>query len=406
MKKIIYILFATLLTACNEPSSYEPTVPDTTPQTTLMYMTGTDLSYFFTQNIYAATSAVEQGALGYGRFLIFKHSDSQNATLYELELADGVCLETVIKEYTDISSLTPDAIQEVILDTIEAAPADSYNLIISGHGAGWVLKDRLISTWSEGDSSYHSMWEQDYSNPLTVTRYMGSSNDGYLDISELRQALEATSTHFGYILFDECFMSSVEVVYELRNCTDYIVASPCEIMGNGFPYDLVLPKLYSNSGMSFDLQGACEEFYNYYSSYSFPSGCVALTVCSELDALASITKEINATDQNIVDLESLQVYERLESNVFFDLEQYTLALCADDTLKERYKEQFDKTFPEECRLHTERFFANIGPSASSANNYDAYYTTINYYSGITTSAPSQTLQAEWQTTSWAEETEF
>ncbi len=404
MRKLIYILTLTLFASCNKPIDPPLFVPETTPQTTLMYMTGTDLSYFFTQNISAAKSAIEQGALGYGRFLVFKHTDSQNATLFEMELVEGECIQTTIKEYTAISSLSEECITQVILDVVEAAPADSYNLIVSGHGAGWVLKDRLISTWSEGTLSPTALFEQDYSNPLLITRYMGSTKDGYLDISELRTALEASDTRFGYILFDECFMSSVEVVYELRNRADYIIASPCEIMGNGFPYDLVLPELYSNQGMSVDLQGACEEFYKYYSTFSFPSGCIALTVCSELDALASITKEINQAEQNTIDLESLQVYERLASHVFFDLEQYTLALCADQALKERYTEQFDKTFPEPYRLHTERFFANIGPSVSSSNNYEAYYTDINYYSGVTTSAPSQTLQNEWATTLWAIDT--
>ncbi len=406
MKKVLYLIIILIFVACKKPVPTIPPKPVVTPQTTLMYMTGTDLGSFFKKNIAAAKTAVTAGALGYGRFLVFKHDDRTSGTLFELVLNNGVCEERVLQKYTDIASLTPECIERVVENVKQKAPAKKFNIIFSGHGAGWVLKDRLISTWRVGVARPNSIWEQDMSNPLLITRYMGSTNDGYLDISELRESLEATDTHFGYMLFDECFMSSVEVLYELRNLADYIVASPCEIMGNGFPYDIVLPELFENYGSDADLQGACQKFYEYYTKYSFPSGCIAMTVCDELESLAAITKEITSASNKEVDTESLQVYERLERHVFYDLEEYTLALCDDEKLRNDYIEQFDKTFPKDCRFHTERFFANIGPSESSADNYDAYYTTINYYSGVTTSAPSISMQSEWTETLWAKATKI
>ncbi len=411
MKRLIYIVIAVIAVACTKnviPTPPQP-APETTPQTTLMYMTGTDLSYFFGQNISAAKRAIGSGALGYGRFLVFKHTTANSATLYELQQSGGACVQKTIKEYSDIKSLTSRAIELVINDVKSAAPAESYNIIFSGHGTGWVSKEHEPSTWSAGVAPRPtSIWEQDYSNLETVTRYMGSRNDGFLNIAELSSALDAVDTHMGYILFDECFMSSIEVLFELREHADYIVASPCEIMGNGFPYDRVLPHLFTNYGEDFDLQKVCEEYYNYYSTYSFPSGCIALTDCSELDALADITREVNriALDNKTeVDTSALQVYERLENHIFYDMEQYTLALCADDKdLSARYNDAFNKAFPSECRLHTDRFFANIGPSASSANNYEAYYTPILYYSGVTTSAPSVSFTEDWEQTLWARAT--
>ena len=412
MKRLIYIAIAIITVACTKnviTTPPTPPKPDTTPQTTLMYMTGTDLSYFFGQNISAAKRAISSGALGYGRFLVFKHTSPRTATLYELKQSGDSCVQESIKEYSDITSLSTRAIELVLNDIKSVAPADSYNIIFSGHGTGWVLKEQKPSTWSYGSTPRPaSIWEQDYSNLELVTRYMGSNNDGYLDISELRSAFDVADAHFGYILFDECFMSSIEVLFELRKHADYIVASPCEIMGNGFPYDKVLPHLFTDYGKKYDLQKVCEEFYEYYSAYSFPSGCIALTDCSELESLANITREVNriARDNDIkVDTSSLQVYERLNKHIFYDMGQYTLELCADDEdLRTRYNEAFDKAFPVECRLHTDRFFANIGPSASSDNDYEAYYTPILYYSGISTSAPSLSFREDWEQTLWAKAT--
>ncbi len=412
MNKIIYILLiAILFVACDKKDPTTRTETEDTPQTTLMYMTGTSLSYYFNRNITAASAAIADKALGNGRFLVFKHSGTSSASLTEYKYEKGACTATVIKEYTDITSLSYEAINEVIADTKEAAPADVYNLIISGHATGWVPKE-MQGSWTKSNTTSTDKnastevidWEAMSTSPI-ITRYLGSSTDSFFNISELKESLEATSTHFGYILFDECFMSSIEALYDLRGLCDYIVASPCEIMGDGFPYETVIPKLFSNDGAYADLQGACEEFVSYYTTYSLPSACVALTVTSELDALAEITYQINNSgNTNEVNLDEIQGYERLTNHVFIDFEQYMLAKCSNKELANTFTEQMAKAFPVECRLHTDRFFANIGVSASSSNSYEAYYTTIEYYSGITTSVTNSTLAADWALTSWAEAT--
>lgn len=407
MKKALYIFTLLLLFAsCKKQPTIEPS--DSTPQTTLMYMTGTDLSYYFNQNITAIKTAVAKDALGEGRFLVFKHSSSTSGSLIEYKYSSGLCVADTLKTYSSITSLSQEAIVEVVADIKELAEADSYNLIISGHATSWVLKEDN-SSWSKAarvSSSEDEAIDWDaMQNSEVVTRYLGLSTDGFFDIEEFRASLEATNTHFGYILFDECFMSSIETGYELRELCDYIVASPCEIMGAGFPYDTVIPYLFTNGGEDFNLTGVCQAYYDYYSTYSDPSGCVAMTVTSELDSLADITLQINSLySGNSVDLNSIQAYERLNGHLFFDFEQYMLAKCEDSTLSAQFEAQMEAAFPSECRLHTERFFANIGVSASSSNNYDAYYTTIEYYSGVTTSAPSSRMSSAWQTTSWAEAT--
>lgn len=72
------------------------------------------------------------------------------------------------------------------------------------------------------------------------TRSFGDK--GYeLNITELKEALEAQQFRFDYLIFDDCFMANIETLYDLRSVIGYIVASPCEVMGDGFPYDRIVP---------------------------------------------------------------------------------------------------------------------------------------------------------------------
>lgn len=78
---------------------------------------------------------------------------------------------------------------------------------------------------------------------------------------------------FDYLLFELLFQSSVEALYDLRRAADYIVASPCEVMAHGFPYDTVIPSLFADDGARYDLAAACRNVYEYYNTVdSYKSG--------------------------------------------------------------------------------------------------------------------------------------
>lgn len=65
---------------------------------------------------------------------------------------------------------------------------------------------------------------------------------------DLRRGDNGRGIRFEYILFDDCFMSSIEVAYDLRKITRHLIASPCEVMAYGYPYDLVMPYLFTDGG--------------------------------------------------------------------------------------------------------------------------------------------------------------
>lgn len=391
MKRILlFLLVVFAAVACKKESGDVDLGQDGKGQTTLIYFTGTSLKSYFNVNVSDAEIAIASGALGSGgKFLYLLPSSYSSATLYELSKNGDKCESREVKSYTDFNTLNSESVQQVIDDVKLDVGYDEnkmqMNLVVSGHGTGWVPQDYPYLKSGSGEES--SMWEKQ--DGALMTRFMGSSTDGYMDIEELRVGVENSGVKFGYILFDECFMSNIELLYRLRDCCDYIVASPCEIMAAGFPYEYVLPNLFTEDGYNFDLIAVCEAYNFYYTSVaSYKYGCVAMCVTSELEELANIMGNMNFEDVNA---DTLQTYENLTDNVFYDLGQFVNVACAGDPNLDSFNEQFDKAFPEAGRLHTDQYYtalSNYGPQ------------DIDYYSGVTTSDPSVKFREDWSVEPW------
>ena len=78
-----------------------------------------------------------------------------------------------------------------------------------------------------------------------LTRAYGPDGEEYMSAGDLAEGL--SEIKFDYVIFDVCFMSSIELLYDLKDNARYILASPAEIMGKGIPYHKVLPLLFSVS---------------------------------------------------------------------------------------------------------------------------------------------------------------
>jgi hypothetical protein len=71
--------------------------------------------------------------------------------------------------------------------------------------------------------------------------YSDTSGDGItlgaqMNIADMAKAIHDSGLHLTYIFFDACLMQCVEVAYELRNVTDYLIASPISIAAAGAYY--------------------------------------------------------------------------------------------------------------------------------------------------------------------------
>lgn len=221
-----------------------------------------------------------------------------------------------------------------------------------------------------------------------MTRFFGGLTAEYqTDISTLAKSLSNNGLLMEYILFDDCYMSSLEVAYELRHVTNYMIACPTEVMVFGMPYATMGKYLLSENP---DYKAICESFYQFYSNYQYPYGTLAVTDCSHLDELAELMKQIHSNysfdNTQAVHIQRMDGYSPV---IFYDFDDYVQTLC--DTSAEIYndfKTLLEKVIP--YKTHTKKFYtASIGPIA------------IEHYSGITTSEPStNSKMVDYPQTSW------
>lgn len=372
--------------------------PAVATQTLLLYMPGRSLASYFEQNIEGIRRAVDADTPGDGRiFVCWQPANQRTAELFELyyDPNSASCATREVKAYTEFNAGDPESVHTLFAELADEAPALSYGLIIGCHGKAWVPAS--AGTLARG-ALQPSDGAKEYWQPAPgayPTRSFGDS--GYeMDITELADALAALPYRFDFLLFDDCFMANIETLYDLRASVDHVIASPCEIMADGFPYDRIIPQMFTDEGRSHDLGAVCYEFWNLYQNdyastiYRMQSGCITLAVMSEIDRLADVMRRINRTPAAEYDPNTLQTYEGLSPHLFYDMGQYVSVRCSDAALLDEFAECFDAAFPPESRLHTDGFYSA----------YNNRMNPITHYSGITISEPSTKFTEENRATNW------
>lgn len=386
MKNYILLIFIPFLflTSCNQ--SYDPTLEEVKNEKTLfMYMPwSSNLTSYFYQNIKDMESCVEKiGGLHNERIIVFISKTPTEASLFEIKYENGKCQRTDIKSYTYPAFTTETGITQILEDVISYAPAKKYSLIIGCHGMGWlpVNASRALRT--------HEKFHWDYTD-RPLTRYFGGTTSEFqTDISTLSAAIGNTGVKMEYILFDDCYMSSIEVAYELKDVAKYLIASTCEVMAYGMPYATMGKHLLGTP----DYKAVCDDFYEFYSNYTVPCGTLSVTNLSKIDEMASFMKHINSIytfdDYQRGELQNLDGYS---PTIFYDFGDYINLMFEQNVAPESMKYEFEILLNElvPYKTNTAQFYtATRGPLK------------INRYSGITTSDPSTSQRAaDKNSTKW------
>lgn len=394
------LTLATLAACSKEEPGYNP--PALADRTVLLYMPGQSLSAYYKNNIQGIHTAVTDRALGNGRMLVCWQPEKQtSAVMLEIYYdRNKRRSETkTLKTYDDFNAGSAADVQRIFADAAELAPAQNYGLIIGCHGKAWIPASGGVLPYSlRSAEPDDDVWTT--APGAKTTRSFGDT--GYeLDITELASAIETQSFRFDYLIFDDCFMANIETLYDLRRAVDYIVASPCEVMGDGFPYDRIVPHLFEGNGVLSSLEKACWEFWNLYendwrSTIAYEqSGCISLAVTAQLDALAKEMRRIKDKKQAF-DIDALQYYKGNVTKLFYDLEHYVTLCCNDQGVVDDFKARMELAFPVSSRHHTASFYSA----------YDRRNHSINYYSGVSVSEPepSPRYAAENQQTNWYRDT--
>ena len=370
------------------------TPPAEANHTLMYYFLGNSLNRYFKTNLKDAGTAIEKGILGNSnRVVFFRQESASRGYIGELCFDGGMCLEQRLAEIEIPNSVvTYDFVGQCIAEMANYAPAKRYGIVCAGHGQAWIPREVLDNDSDIAKASLgYTPWQK--APGAEVTRAYGEKS-ARIDIPELALAIEDSGVSLDYIIFDACFMSNIEVLYDLRNVANYIIASPCEIMGDGFPYDMTLPYLFTDNGNTTDYVRAAESYHIYYRDVynnSARSGSITLIDCEEIEALAEATKRVVATATDDYDPSKLQTYEGEQVHHFYDFGQWVRTIATDSEALEAFNTQYEKCVVETYTLNS--FYTAYGSYGSRPIDLEAY-------SGITTSAPSEAYPNAWRKTNW------
>ena len=187
-------------------------------------------------------------------------------------------------------------------------------------------------------------------------------------------------------------MSTVQVAYDLREVTNYLIASTSEMMAYGMPYHKILKYII---GVEPDYASLAKEFINFYKSYNSPYGTIGVTNCKYVEQMAALMRQINTTHEELTDADSkVQDLDakHFTPTVYFDFGSYVNALCADDeAAKAQFNILMDQLVP--YKANTDYIYSYKGDCVLK----------VDEFSGLTISDPSineRAVDAKQQTAWW------
>ena len=211
--------------------------------------------------------------------LVLFLDDNNRSRFYEIDrFSNAKTLYNLTPIYTypdNLNSASPQVFDQVLDYFFKHYKAKSYGLVLWSHGSGW----NNASTSAPQRRSFA------VDDATTGTTRM--------QIADMASVLSKYPT-FEYILFDACFMQTIEVAYELRAAAKYIIGSPAEIPGAGAPYKDMIPSLFLQASDGQVAESIVNAYGDCYNQRLTSSGGVVLSAIrtSEFDAFVSVMAQL------------------------------------------------------------------------------------------------------------------
>ena len=307
--------------------------------------------------------------------LVFYDDGSENPALHRYYVtSEGLVYKELVKLYDNgFNSADTDNLKRVLDDVEYFYPSERRGLILWSHGTGW-LPPGYYANPKEGRS---------------VSKSFAQEVGCEMDIRDLADVL---TRHYEFILFDSCLMATVEVAYQLREKTDYLIASCAEILVDGFPYSTIGQDFfYDHTGKGpAALQDICKQYYDFYNAQTGANrtATVSLIDCSKLDELAAVSRKIFAAhkaDMPLVNPSAVQHYYTGNKHWFYDLTDYVKQFATESELSE-FKAAMDRCvlskYATEWILGVVQVRTHSGLSTyipiENATYLNSYYKTLDW----------------------------
>lgn len=358
----IGFLFAFCCLACHDDDA-EP-MPAGDMRTVIVYL-GVD-NDFNGEDREKIDQLVAGWKASYDGHLLIYADPAGTPYLTEVSWENGKAVQKEVRRYEEQNSADPEVFRDVLTEIMKDYPAKSYGLIVLSHGSGWLPKFSLQH----------------------VRSIISDRNDEM----EMKDFAEAIPGKMDFIVFDACFMGEIEVAYEFKDKTDYLVVSPAEVVVPGFVYSTMMKHLMKEEA---DVEAVARDFYEYFDKQKgdMRSATVSVVKTAELEELAVLCRELlyGRDGASEVDLRTIQNFGYGRHLLFFDFADYIRALVPD-----RYAE-FEKVL-DKCvvyKAHTPTYYSS-GIAASSP---------IKEYSGLTIYIPQTEypfLNSEYEKLKWTQ----
>lgn len=280
---IIILLSAFLLTACTG-GNYDSPVSKSC--TVLVYLAAdNNLSVELTKEVEAIRKGWTDTNIA-SRCLIYIDSADQPPYLLSLRGGQQTGMEAyvdTIAVYEEENSASAKVFSRIIDDMVKRYPADRYGLIVASHASGWLPEGTLA--------------KPNRSRSIGIDTNVGISQDTNteMELSDFAEAIP--DKQFDFIIFEACLMAGVEVVYELRDKTDYILASSAELLVPGFVpvYPVAFKYLFeAKYSVEQSLKALAQTYYNQVNAQSgvYRSTTLSVIKTRDMEKLATHTQNI------------------------------------------------------------------------------------------------------------------
>lgn len=371
---------------------YEPIEKDTLKRTVLVYIVAENsLCYggWHLADMAELDTAVDD--IPSDCRLVVYVDDDTYPYIYQLKKdKHGKTVRHTLLKYDEERESTSKAQMAEVMGLVTAMfPSEEYGLIYWSHGSAWLPAQRSIGI-DNGKNTY-------------------SNAGSKMEIEALAEVLQQFPK-LEFLMFDACFMQSIEVAWTLRNCAKYIIASPAEIPGPGAPYERILTPMFEQTC---NVEGIIDEYFHcYYDSTIYVEQnepCVygallSVVKTDELEPLRTLTEEMlekYVSPDIREELTLVQRYNPVSSSArpeYYDMNGYMKHLITSTLDYAKWHAAFEKAVP--YTRATGRWFSQYSNGMCYLNRAD--------YGGISMFVPQKysvyTDMVSWfRNTAWYKE---
>ena len=310
---IIVLAGAVLTTACSSSDKEEVTQP--AKRTVLVYMAAENN---LTSNAQSDINEMIKGVKKISKWdhlIVFVDRASKTEKPFLIRLRDN-------------DQQPADTIRKYDQDFLDSDPAKMKD------ANGWVVMNDSVAT-------NRAIAVDNGENSSSTKQY-------WMNIPTLRNVLATLPHSFKFIFADCCNMQNAEVAYELKDVTQYVIASAAGIPGDGAPYETIVPDLFNYDDQAL-CQKTCDDYHAKLDNEGghLPIAAVRTDRMPQLaKATAKILKSIYDAGTEINTDEMIYYYmygNKAEEHVMYDMNDFLLR-HADETEYQEWKQAFDAVF--------------------------------------------------------------